>query len=98
MVLRPLNQRLHFRFGSRPARLEMRFEGATIIAHPLHQSQEKAAAAEAVVAAVAVAVTMTTDPAATLIHPSFRPRIPFATERPGPVDRCICRISRAVRY
>jgi hypothetical protein len=54
---------------------------------------------EAVAEVEAEAEVMTGNRARAIpIHPSLRPRIPFATERRGPVDRCICRISPVAKY
>ena len=57
---------------------------------------EEAAEAEVVVMVVAAeAVAVTGNRARAIpIHPSLRPRIPFATGHRGPVDRCICRTCR----
>ena len=59
---------------------------------------EAVAVAVAVVVVMVVVATTGNRARAIPIHPSLRPRIPFATERRGPVDPCICRISPAARY
>ena len=97
-VLPRLNLRLRSRFVSRPARSAIRSGPATIIAHPPHQVRPRVGAVAEEAAAAVVAATTGRHPSASRIHPLSRRRIPFATGRRGPMDRCTCRTWSVARY